>query len=230
MCSVATLSRIVPTDSGGNPMGKFDLFDFPCPGQHKPERGSARQTAGRKPNLILPASCSVPRPISAASLSGSCWPFIAAAGSIRDQTDWTGAASSDWFTAGNGNDGVLRLASVQVARHRLNCRSGALLATTALVAATTFAPDAAYAQTNWTGTFSPDWFLSENWDAGFPRQTTDANINTGTPYSTLITTPGALARNLSVGPNGTGVLTIQPGGTLANSFGSWAICQVGSAR
>ena len=77
-----------------------------------------------------------------------------------------------------------------------------------------------YAQTNWTGRFSSNWFLSGNWDAGFPRQTTDGDINTVTPNSTVIASPGALARNLSVGQNGTGMLTIQAGGTLADSFGT----------
>ena len=77
-----------------------------------------------------------------------------------------------------------------------------------------------YAQTNWTGQFSSNWFLSGNWDASFPRQTTDGNINTVTPNSTMIADPGASARNLSVGQNGTGTLTIQNGGTLADSFGT----------
>ena len=140
--------------------------------------------------------------------------------SIRDQTDWTLAGSSGWFTAGNGTDGVLRLASVQIVRQRLNSRTGALLATTALVAATTFAPDAAYAQTDWTGQFSSNWFLSGNWTASFPRQTTDGNIDTVTPNPTEVTSTGALAQNLSVGSNGTGMLTIQTGGTLADSFGT----------
>ena len=41
-----------------------------------------------------------------------------------------------------------------------------------------------------------------------------------TPNPTVIASPGALARNLSVGANGTGTLTIQTGGTLNNSFGT----------
>ena len=53
-----------------------------------------------------------------------------------------------------------------------------------------------------------------------PRQTDDAIINTVTPNSTVIASPGALAQNLSVGENGTGRLTIQTGGTLTNSFGT----------
>ena len=41
-----------------------------------------------------------------------------------------------------------------------------------------------------------------------------------TPNSTVVAIPGALARNLDVGPNGTGTLTIQTGGTFANSSGT----------
>ena len=92
-----------------------------------------------------------------------------------------------------------------------------MLATIALVAASTVST---HAQTNWTGQFSSNWFLSGNWDAGFPRQTTDGNINTATPNPTVVADPGALARNLSIGSNGTGMLTIQAGGTLADSFGT----------
>ena len=92
-----------------------------------------------------------------------------------------------------------------------------MLATIALFATSTVST---YAQTNWTGQFSSNWFLSGNWDANFPRQTTDANINTVTPNATVIADPGAAARNLSVGQNGTGTLTIQNGGTLADSFGT----------
>ena len=55
-----------------------------------------------------------------------------------------------------------------------------------------------------------------NWNAGVPTQTTNANINTVTPNSTVVTGPGAPARNLSVGQNGTGMLTIQTGGTLTD--------------
>jgi T5SS/PEP-CTERM-associated repeat protein len=92
-----------------------------------------------------------------------------------------------------------------------------LLAAITLVAASTVST---HAQTNWTGTFTSNWFLNGNWDAGFPRQTTDGNINTVTPNATVIDVPGALARNLTVGANGTGMLTIQAGGTLSNQFGT----------
>ena len=74
--------------------------------------------------------------------------------------------------------------------------------------------------TDWTGRFSSDWFLSGNWTAGFPRQTTDGKINTVTPNSTVIASPGAQAQNLSVGQTGTGMLVIQNGGTLADCFGT----------
>ena len=95
--------------------------------------------------------------------------------------------------------------------------SSRLLATIALFAASTVST---HAQTNWTGRVSSEWFLSGNWDSTFPRQTDDANINTVTPNATVVSDPGALARNLSVGPNGTGMLTIQSGGTLNTSSGT----------
>jgi outer membrane autotransporter protein len=78
----------------------------------------------------------------------------------------------------------------------------------------------AHAQSEWTGQFTSNWFLAGNWIGGITIQTRDADINTATPNSTVISTPGALARNLTVGANGTGGLTIQNGGTLANSFGT----------
>ena len=93
-----------------------------------------------------------------------------------------------------------------------------LRATIALFATSTVSTHAQ--TTNWTGRFSSNWFLSGNWDAGFPRHTTDANIDTVTPNSTAVTSPGALAKNLAVGQNGIGTLTIQTGGTLADSFGT----------
>jgi T5SS/PEP-CTERM-associated repeat protein len=106
-----------------------------------------------------------------------------------------------------------------MSRARAGCKfvSSGLLATITLFAASTVST---HAQTNWTGQFSSNWFLSGNWDAGFPRQTTDGNIDTVTPNATVISDLGAQARNLSVGSNGTGMLTIQSGGTLADSFGT----------
>jgi outer membrane autotransporter protein len=92
-----------------------------------------------------------------------------------------------------------------------------LLATIALLAAS-IVP--AHAQSEWTGQFTSNWFLAGNWIGGFPRQTIDGDINTVSSNSTEIGAPGALARNLTVGANGIGMLTIQTGGTLADSFGT----------
>ena len=102
---------------------------------------------------------------------------------------------------------------------RADCKSVSFtgLATIALLAAST---GSTQAQTNWTGRFSSEWFLSGNWTAGLPRQTTDGNINTVTPNPTVIDKPGAAARTLSVGANAMGMLTIESGGTLADSFGT----------
>ena len=70
-------------------------------------------------------------------------------------------------------------------RARAGCKFvlSTLLATIALFAASTVST---HAQTDWTGPFSSNWFLSGNWIAGFPRQTTDGNINTVTPNATVI--------------------------------------------
>ena len=96
--------------------------------------------------------------------------------------------------------------------------SWSLLAALALFAASTVST---HAQTrNWTGQFTSNWFLSGNWDSTFPRQTDDANINTVTPRSTVLSDPGAKARNLDVGVSGAGMLTIETGGTLADSSGA----------
>ena len=104
-------------------------------------------------------------------------------------------------------------------RARAGCKFvlSTLLATIALFAASTVST---HAQTDWTGRFSSNWFLSGNWVGGIPRQTTDANINTVTPNATVVASPGAKARNLTVGANGTGMLTIQTGGTLADQSGT----------
>ena len=50
--------------------------------------------------------------------------------------------------------------------------------------------------------------------------TFDVNINTVTPNPTVISSLSAEANNLAVGQNGTGMLTIQNGGTLTNEFGT----------
>jgi hypothetical protein len=71
----------------------------------------------------------------------------------------------------------------------------------------------AHAQmSDWTGQFTSNWFLAGNWLGGISRQTSDANIDTVTPNSTAITSPGALLNRLQIGSNGTGMLTIQAGG------------------
>ncbi len=95
--------------------------------------------------------------------------------------------------------------------------SARLLATIALFAASTVST---HAQTNWTGQFSSDWFFGDNWNGGIPRRTTDVNINTVTPNATVVASPGAEANNLAVGRNGTGMLTVQTGGTLINELGT----------
>jgi T5SS/PEP-CTERM-associated repeat protein len=93
-----------------------------------------------------------------------------------------------------------------------------LLATIAFFAASTVPTHAQ--STDWTGQFSSDWFFGPNWNAGIPRQTSDASVNTVTPNATVVSSPGASANNLSVGANGTGMLTIQAGGTLVDQFGT----------
>src|SRR5580704_5524906 len=87
---------------------------------------------------------------------------------------------------------------VATSRPHASCKFvlAALLATIALVAGSTVS---AQAQTDWTGQFSSNWFLSGNWTASFPRQTTDGNINTVTPNATVVSSPGALAEDLTVG-------------------------------
>ena len=92
-----------------------------------------------------------------------------------------------------------------------------LLATIALFAASTVPT---YAQSEWTGLVTSNWFLSGNWIGGIPTQTRDADINTVSPNATVIASPGAIAENLTVGANQTGMLTIQAGGTLVDQFGT----------
>jgi outer membrane autotransporter protein len=76
----------------------------------------------------------------------------------------------------------------------------------------------AHAQTDWTGATSSDWFIPGNWTAGVPTTGTSANIDTESLHPTVVETPGGRALNLSV--DGTGMLAIQHGGTLADSFGT----------
>jgi T5SS/PEP-CTERM-associated repeat protein len=105
------------------------------------------------------------------------------------------------------------------ARARAGCRLvlSTLLAAIALIAATTVPT---HAQSDWTGQFTSNWFLAGNWIGGIPGQTIDGIINTVTPNPTVLSGPGALARDLTVGANGTGMLTIQSAGTLTDQFGT----------
>ena len=89
-----------------------------------------------------------------------------------------------------------------------------LLATT-VVAAALLAATSARAQTSWTGAISSDWFTAGNWTAGVPTGAT-AFINTVTPNATVLGTAGATASLVVVGVLGTGMLTIQSGGTLSS--------------
>ena len=80
-----------------------------------------------------------------------------------------------------------------------------------------------HAQTvGWTGAISSDWFTPGNWTApGVPTGATSALIDTVVPNATVVGTAGATASALNVGQAGTGMLTIQSGGTL--SSGSTAV-------
>jgi outer membrane autotransporter protein len=106
-----------------------------------------------------------------------------------------------------------------MSRARAGCRFvlSTLLPAIALFAASTVST---HAQTDWTGQSSSDWFFGNNWNIGIPGQTIDANINTVTPNATVVASAGALANNLSIGSNGTGMLSIQAGGTLTDQFGT----------
>jgi outer membrane autotransporter protein len=84
--------------------------------------------------------------------------------------------------------------------------------------ATSLAPAHAQQTSEWLGLISNDWFASENWLGGVPRQTSDATINTVTTLSPQIGGAGATAQNLGVGRSGPGALVIQPGGTLVTSL------------
>ena len=116
-----------------------------------------------------------------------------------------------------------RLSSVELrrdttARARASCKfvSSGVLAAIALFTASTAST---YAQTNWSGAVSSDWFTAGNWDAGVPTAATSANIDTVTPNPAAVTSAGATALNLAVGQNGTGVLVVQNGGTLSDFGG-----------
>ena len=95
-----------------------------------------------------------------------------------------------------------------------------VLSTIAVAAALLAAASSSRAQTNWTGTISSDWFTAGNWNAGIPTSATSANIDTATPNATVVGAAGATVQNLAVGLVGTGILTIQNGGTVSNVFGA----------
>ena len=113
---------------------------------------------------------------------------------------------------------AMRRSATSLARAGCRFILSTLLASIALFAASTVS---AHAQTrNWTGQFTSNWFLSGNWDSTFPRLADDANINTVTPNPTVVASPDAVANNLTVGVNQTGMLTIQNGGTLTDQHGT----------
>ena len=95
-----------------------------------------------------------------------------------------------------------------------------VLSTIAVAAALLAAASSSRAQTNWTGTISSDWFTAGNWNAGIPTSATSANVDTATPNATVVGAAGATVQNLAVGLVGTGILTIQNGGTVSNVFGA----------
>ena len=98
--------------------------------------------------------------------------------------------------------------------------SSRLLAAIALFTASTVSTHAQV--TNWTGATSNGWFNPGNWSTGVPNALTSVNIDTVTPNSTEIRGAGATAFNVNVGQVGTGMLTIQNGGTLTDQAASVA--------
>ena len=73
----------------------------------------------------------------------------------------------------------------------------------------------AYAQTNWTGATSTNWFTGSNWNTGVAPTTGDrVNLNTVTPNPTVVSGGAAIGDILEVGLSATGSLTIQNNGTL----------------
>ena len=113
---------------------------------------------------------------------------------------------------------AMRRGATSPARACCKFVSSKLLAAIALLAASTVPSHAQ--TTNWGGQFSSNWFFGPNWINGIPQRTFDVNINTVTQNATVVASPGAEANNLSVGANGTGMLTIQNGGTLVDQSGA----------
>ncbi|QWG13574.1 autotransporter outer membrane beta-barrel domain-containing protein [Bradyrhizobium sediminis] len=86
----------------------------------------------------------------------------------------------------------------------------------ALVGVALSAPAAA---TDWTGATSTDWFTAGNWDTGVvPTSGNDALINTTAPNPTAVNGANAVAKVVSVGVTGSGMLTISNGGTLNSNL------------
>jgi T5SS/PEP-CTERM-associated repeat protein/autotransporter-associated beta strand protein len=68
--------------------------------------------------------------------------------------------------------------------------------------------------TTWTGTTSANWFTGSNWTSGVPNLTKEAIIDTTSFNQTNIKSPGATAKYVVVGNNGTGLLALSAGGNL----------------
>jgi outer membrane autotransporter protein len=103
------------------------------------------------------------------------------------------------------------------ARYLANSSHLALaIGSAALVGVALSAPAAA---TDWTGATSTDWFTAGNWDTGVvPTSSNDALINTTAPNPTVVNGANAVAKGVSVGVTGTGMLTISNGGTLNSNL------------
>ncbi len=67
---------------------------------------------------------------------------------------------------------------------------------------------------NWLGSISTDWFNSGNWCGGIPTSTSDVVISTGASYMPIISSAGAIAKNITINSgasltmNGNGYLTV----------------------
>jgi hypothetical protein len=70
---------------------------------------------------------------------------------------------------------------------------------------------------NWVGAVSSDWNTAANWCGGIPVSTTDVTINSGTPFSPVVSGT-ANARTLTIGSGAT--VTVNAGGTL-NLYGNF---------
>jgi outer membrane autotransporter protein len=100
-----------------------------------------------------------------------------------------------------------------------------LLVMTVLLAAVS---GSVHAQKIWIGSppqsaISGDWFKAPNWlPSGAPTSADDVTINFAGNPPPVVGAPGAVALNLTVGLSGTGMLTIQNGGTLTDVLGAVA--------